>query len=320
MSSCAIWFTHKKEEYRLPVNPEEITETSVMAIEKYDVLKLGQIAVPGSMKLREFSFEAEFPREVNHYVEETDNFRTPDFWLQLFKGWRDNREPVLFTSAYSRNYVSKGVVTTADAEDISTYVLIEELTITDKAGEEGDKYINFKLLEYREFGKKTAYIVENEILPFSIKSITEEVTPKSNGYHIVASGETLWAIAKKYYGDGSKYNIIFNANKDKIKNPALIHVGWKLKIPDKSEFAKYNAPLPKTVQKEPELPTYQGGVSEAGRSHSSGGRKIVIYQGGYNAQGLRGGVSEGGRTHSSGGRSLGAGQGAGAGGGGVGGF
>ena len=317
MSSCAIWFTPKGgEPYRIPVNPEKITETSVMAVEKYNVLKMGQIAVSGSVELREISFETEFPKAVNHYTEGPDEFRTPGTWIHLFKNWRDSKEPILFTSANINDYIPKGTVTDADVEDISMYVLIEGFTVTDKAGEEGDKYISFKLLEYREFSKKTAFVIENEILPFSLKPVEDKVNPKSTGYHIVVSGETLWAIAKKYYGDGSKYNIIFNANKDKIKNPALIQVGWKLKIPDKSEFAKYNAPFPKTVKNEPKLPKYDG-ATYAGRdsllsdSATYAGRepesvkKIVIYQRGYNAQGFRGGYSSGDSgKHSSGGRKL----------------
>ena len=55
--------------------------------------------------------------------------------------------------------------------------------------------------------------------------------PKSNGYHVVKGGDTLWAIAKKYYGNGSQYTNIANANKDKIKNPNLIYPGQKLVIP-----------------------------------------------------------------------------------------
>lgn len=318
MSSYAVWFTYKGEEHRLPVNPEEIKEASVMAIEKYDVLKLGQIAVPCSMKLREFSFEAEFPKEANHYVEEPDNFMAPDAWIQLFISWRDNKDPVLFTYTYGPNYVSKGEITIDDAKNASTYVLIEELTITEKAGEEGDKYITFKLLEYREFSKKTVYVVEDEIIPFSIQPTTEETNHKSSGYHVVDSGDTLWSIAKKYYGDGSKYNIIYNANKDKIKNPALIKVGWKLRIPDKSEFSKYNVPIStstKTISndRKKELlkmatstsSALSGNVAGIGASSSaSSSKKIVIYKSGYNAQGFRGGTSVSGRTHSSGGRAL----------------
>lgn len=47
----------------------------------------------------------------------------------------------------------------------------------------------------------------------------------------VKKGDTLWSIAKKYYGKGAKYTKIVNANKKLIKNPKVIQIGWKLKIP-----------------------------------------------------------------------------------------
>ena len=50
--------------------------------------------------------------------------------------------------------------------------------------------------------------------------------------HTVASGESLSKIAKHYYKDSNKYMQIFNANKDQLKNPDLINVGQKLKIPN----------------------------------------------------------------------------------------
>lgn len=49
--------------------------------------------------------------------------------------------------------------------------------------------------------------------------------------HVVAKGDTLSAIAKKYYGDGNKYMKVFDANKDQLKNPDKIQVGQKLRIP-----------------------------------------------------------------------------------------
>ena len=50
-------------------------------------------------------------------------------------------------------------------------------------------------------------------------------------WHVVEKGDTLSKIAAKYYGDPSLYTKIFEANKDRIKNPDLIQVGWKLRIP-----------------------------------------------------------------------------------------
>lgn len=45
----------------------------------------------------------------------------------------------------------------------------------------------------------------------------------------VKRGDTLWNISKKYYGSGAKYTKIATANK--LKNPNVIKVGQKLKIP-----------------------------------------------------------------------------------------
>jgi len=49
--------------------------------------------------------------------------------------------------------------------------------------------------------------------------------------HEVKKGDTLWKIAAHYYGDGSLYNNIFEANRDILKDPNVIKVGQKLRIP-----------------------------------------------------------------------------------------
>ncbi|WP_194767718.1 LysM peptidoglycan-binding domain-containing protein [Tamlana sp. I1] len=50
--------------------------------------------------------------------------------------------------------------------------------------------------------------------------------------HVVKSGETLGKIAVQYYGKASKYQDIFKANSDILKNPDLIHPGQELIIPN----------------------------------------------------------------------------------------
>ncbi|MDX6747114.1 LysM peptidoglycan-binding domain-containing protein [Polaribacter sp. PL03] len=50
--------------------------------------------------------------------------------------------------------------------------------------------------------------------------------------HTVKSGETLGKIAKQYYGKSSKYNAIFEANTNILKNPDVIQVGQELVIPN----------------------------------------------------------------------------------------
>lgn len=50
--------------------------------------------------------------------------------------------------------------------------------------------------------------------------------------HTVKSGESLSKIAKHYYGDAMKYNAIFEANTDQLKNPDVIHPDQVLVIPN----------------------------------------------------------------------------------------
>ncbi len=50
--------------------------------------------------------------------------------------------------------------------------------------------------------------------------------------HTVQSGESLSKIAKHYYKDPMKYNAIFKANSDILKNPDVIQVGQELIIPN----------------------------------------------------------------------------------------
>jgi nucleoid-associated protein YgaU len=50
-------------------------------------------------------------------------------------------------------------------------------------------------------------------------------------FHDVVAGDTLSGIAKKYYGDASQYQRIFEANRDQLSDPDKIRVGQKLKVP-----------------------------------------------------------------------------------------
>jgi nucleoid-associated protein YgaU len=49
--------------------------------------------------------------------------------------------------------------------------------------------------------------------------------------YTVAAGDSLSKIAKSVYGDANAWRRIYEANKDQIKNPDLIHPGQVLEIP-----------------------------------------------------------------------------------------
>ena len=50
-------------------------------------------------------------------------------------------------------------------------------------------------------------------------------------YYVIKSGDTLSAIAKKFYGDANQYPKIFEANREVIKDADLIFPGQKIRIP-----------------------------------------------------------------------------------------
>ena len=56
--------------------------------------------------------------------------------------------------------------------------------------------------------------------------------PAAAKVHVVEKGDTLGAIAKKYYGKAGAYMKIFEANRDVLDDPDKIKPGQKLRIPD----------------------------------------------------------------------------------------
>lgn len=87
------------------------------------------------------------------------------------------------------------------------------------------------LKEYR-YKKKKSATYTSPVKTTGSKSV-ETGDPKSKSYdtYEVKKGDTLWGLAKRFYGDGRKYTKIYNANKGIIKDPSKIMIGWKIKIP-----------------------------------------------------------------------------------------
>ncbi len=61
---------------------------------------------------------------------------------------------------------------------------------------------------------------------------SEEVAEKRVVAVTVQPGNTLWAIAKESYGDGIQYVKVFEANKERIRNPDLIYPGQVFTVPE----------------------------------------------------------------------------------------
>jgi nucleoid-associated protein YgaU len=68
----------------------------------------------------------------------------------------------------------------------------------------------------------------SEVSASALSAPPEQATVE---YYVIQKGDTLSAVAKRYYGNTNDYPRIFEANREVIKNPDLIFPGQKIRIP-----------------------------------------------------------------------------------------
>jgi len=97
---------------------------------------------------------------------------------------------------------------------------------------EGDKVVLQGQAPSQEIKEKIVLAAGNVAGVATVEeSIATPAEEPAAVFHTVAKGDTLWAIAKKHYGDGNKYPAIFEANKPMLSDPDKIYPGQVLRIP-----------------------------------------------------------------------------------------
>lgn len=61
--------------------------------------------------------------------------------------------------------------------------------------------------------------------------VVASATSTSGRVHTMRPGETLYGLARQYYGDGKKWRVIYEANQNRLTDIDDIHVGMKLIVP-----------------------------------------------------------------------------------------
>ena len=84
------------------------------------------------------------------------------------------------------------------------------------------------LMDFFKKGREEAIEKEEDKDWWNKDKAEEEIVKK----HEVQRGESLSIIAREHYGNASLWNHIYEANKDQIDDPNLIHPGQELIIPD----------------------------------------------------------------------------------------
>lgn len=79
---------------------------------------------------------------------------------------------------------------------------------------------------------EAAQVTSRAEIPF--ERVTPEIAREAGGPQalIVQPGNTLWAMSRERFGDGTRYMRIFDANRDQIRNPDLIYPGQVFILPE----------------------------------------------------------------------------------------
>lgn len=213
-----MWLTYnaEKEKIQLPVLPQSFQVTNGSSNESVNVVGLGEIIIMQSRPALQFSFSSFFPATKFPGLQ-VDNVTKPLTLIQKINTWKASKKPIHFV---------------ATACGVDLYVTIENFQYSEEGGDPGTYQYSITLKEYREITvrqvkvnipKATATVQKSE------PRVDNTVTPQT---YTVKSGDCLWNIAKKFYGNGAKYTTIYNANKGVIGgNPNLIYPGQVLTIP-----------------------------------------------------------------------------------------
>lgn len=120
-----------------------------------------------------------------------------------------------------------------DTFDTNMDVVLEDYKVSDDVKEGRDLAVSITMKEYRHYGTR----IMNFLLKENQPAVAGQEEPERQGSpppvnsYTVAKGDTLWAIAKKLLGDGSRWPEIHSLNKDKVSNPNRIYPGQVLSIP-----------------------------------------------------------------------------------------
>jgi len=215
-----MWITYnaEAEKLRIPVLPEKFNVSIGSNNSSVDVAGLGEIVVKQARPAFQFSFDSFFPKKTFPGVS-VSSLTSPLTCVEKLKKWYDGDKPV-------------HLILTDVGVDV--YCTIESFTYYEQGGDAGTIHYSLTLKEYREVTvrqvtvKTTATVAVATVENTSTR-VDNSTTPQT---YTVVKGDCLWNIAKKYYGSGSKYTVIYNANKSVIGgNPNLIYPGQVLTIP-----------------------------------------------------------------------------------------
>lgn len=218
-SDYEVWITYdrNKKKLRLPVLPESISVRNGSKNETLNISGLGEVLIKQDRAALSFSFSSFFP--AGYFSGVTYGPPSPNRCVEKLVEWKKANNPVKF------------IVT---GMKINLYCEIEQFDYEERGGDVGTIYYSISLKEYQEVKVRQieiAPITETAQIPAETEQRTDNGAAAKT--YTVVKGDCLWNIAKKFYGNGSLYTKIYEANKGVIGgNPNLIYPGQVYTIPD----------------------------------------------------------------------------------------
>lgn len=200
-----------------PINPERITAQTGSKMQTFEVIALGDIDLPRGIVPIRFSWEGFFPGEARKN-------------LPFVKSWRPPKEITEDISAIRANGEKVRLLVTETPINHDCYIETFEHTW---GGGYGDAQYRIELVQARDLIVMTDAERQTKLGNALVgQQTTARPAPPPPKTYTVKPGDTLWAIAKKTLGDGSRWKEIYQANLSVIgKDPSLIYPGQTLRIP-----------------------------------------------------------------------------------------
>ena len=205
---------------RFPVTPSEVICETSANISTESVNELGNVSLFSGVELKSIPIDSFFPNKDYSFCT-YNNIEKPYELVRKLETWQNNGTKL-------RYIVSDGYT--------NIPVMINSFTYQEQDGT-GDVYFNLSLVEYKEIKLNKTSSSDNSNSNNNATNRPTENAPKPSGEnktHKVVKGDSLWSIAQKYYGDGSKYTKIKEANKDKytsLSKNNIIYTNMELVIP-----------------------------------------------------------------------------------------
>lgn len=211
----------------LPVTPDRLQIKINNANKMLTLINEGEINILKNAKLTDIEFECSIPQVKHPYAVYKSGFKDASYFLDYFEELKTSKNPFQFI-------VCRQMPSGNKLFNTNIKVSLEDYKITEDAREGFDLAVKVSLKQYREYGTKTVNITIATSKPKASVGAARETnnSPSFSQTYTVVKGDCLWNIAKKFYGDGSKYTVIYDANKDVVGgNPNLIYPGQVLTIP-----------------------------------------------------------------------------------------